>query len=1160
MYFSQNIYRGAKMSRFITFIATLLSLSCFAAPKIGFFSEEMRYGETWQKFGAYQDLKAEGLIGNAEKSTHFIFGGVTEEDIYKKLSAYHAVVISLDRCFRNLDYATTSRNYRNALKRYVQNGGGIVLVAQNGEYIQDKRVDAFNIMFKDFGINLLKEGINDFSNEFLYQNHPFLSVPRNADPAYLHFFKTANIAKTPITDGVKNLFFPLWGNGGMWATLGMELSKDWQIAVRGEKTACSYSDVSKAAKNSRFVKKGKISSEPALVAYRNYGKGRIVAISGNLMHLTLNLHAADWPLVFEKNGDGKTASDGLRLFINSLKYVAENGQKNPQFGTFKEKKYVNRLINAPLNFDNARFRKPQTQFKKGIIGLHSSYSDGSGSVAEYAAAAKKAGLDFIVFTESFEKLTADKLNKLKRECKKFSDKDLYICPGIEFNDINGIRWAFWGESVVYPDPTMLSKDKKSIEWWGQYNALCNRGPSAILNYDRLHKLGEPSNLWWYFRVPVKITRKGVSGKVDLSEYLFALQDLRAMANFGFNGIYSPDKLAAAGKKDGLNVIPGNFSHVKRWLNSKNSYDCGLGYFSEGPEIRLWQGINADSSIDFAIRKGWQRVRMKFDVASDAGIKEVKIWDGTNGIFRRFNGKGAKNFNVEFEGVHANTKHLVLEVIDMQGKRAVSPELEISNPFYAMYRCSDNLNLLGYSTLLMHPPQHEIPSMRMFEDTYSGNISLSGRDKTTILGVDVGIPFLFQPQASVNFNLFTSVGNQYGGSITLDNFNAVKARYPMNSEGVSILENNSTKRVDTKKRHKPTRRYSFCMYSFFPLSGEQPIADIEHTSYLLRSRIKPTLRFTKPWLAEDDYRGGIMIHNIKFRFKKDVTLKGDVPVRLATVNPGSIFFRAKWGYNNTIVAETPEKMLVLPVGKYTKGNLKNGGFVTVLSQKSQRRVLLLPYSNDSEVCFYVNPSGEFAAGIGKHGQKVKKGDTMSVTLIVAAQTNSAANAAECQKLASALINGPELAVKIGKTEKMTGFSKIAAKDGEVEFSLNPVYSICDAPFVISGIADNGCSAYYEKDKGFIFAPVLKNEMYFQTAADKQQKIWAGNIFLASNPDLKLTMIIDGQKKGKAPYMKIHNPTEKEIKAKVWSPANTPVFGGKSFNITIPALSSVKQNVN
>ena len=67
MYFSQNIYRGAKMSRFITFIATLLSLSCFAAPKIGFFSEEMRYGETWQKFGAYQDLKAEGLIGNAEK-------------------------------------------------------------------------------------------------------------------------------------------------------------------------------------------------------------------------------------------------------------------------------------------------------------------------------------------------------------------------------------------------------------------------------------------------------------------------------------------------------------------------------------------------------------------------------------------------------------------------------------------------------------------------------------------------------------------------------------------------------------------------------------------------------------------------------------------------------------------------------------------------------------------------------------------------------------------------------------------------------------------------------------------------------------------------------------------------------------------------------------
>ncbi|MBQ7652368.1 MAG: hypothetical protein IJS15_15520, partial [Victivallales bacterium] len=672
----------------------VLCLSCLSLPicgaatipRIGFFTEEFRYGDAWKRFGLYDNLKQNGMTGNAVNTLSWIFGSVPEETILQELCKYHTVILSLDRGYRSVNYAETTKPYKNAIRRYLELGGNLLLVPQNGEYRQDRRPEIFNLMFAPYGIRMLREGITDYANLYSCQEHPFLSVPAKETPAYLRFFRTTNIVDSPMTKDVKALYFPEWGCGGMWGTMGLELSKDWTVVVRGEKTSKSYITSSESSKNSQMETEGTLPSEPALAAYRSYGKGKLAVISCNLMHLTINSHACDWPAVWEKNGDGITRSDGTRLLMNTFRFLSQDALKNPKLGSYNESENAQAASEKPLNLDHSAFPSGVAS-AKGLIGIHSAFSDGIGTVAEYKKAAQNAGYSFVAFTESLEKLTKEKYIMLKNECASASDDSFYACPGIEFSDANGLRWAFWGEDIIFPEDNVFNGVKDKVNWWGLYASSCNRRPSALLNYDRLHELGDPSNLWWYFRVPVKVCRNGKVLMRDMNEYLFALNDVRGQGNIIYNGIYSPEKLAAESLACGWNQVYGSMENVREWLNSKNIFNNGLGYSTEGPSILLWSSLNGGSAMDYASREGWQRVRLKFEASSDSGIQDVRIWDGTRGMFRRFDAMGEKHFSAEFEALQDRVHHLVLEVTDLNGKRAVSPEVLIQNPYYAITRCT-----------------------------------------------------------------------------------------------------------------------------------------------------------------------------------------------------------------------------------------------------------------------------------------------------------------------------------------------------------------------------------------------------------------------------------------------------------------------------------------
>jgi len=76
--------------------------------------------------------------------------------------------------------------------------------------------------------------------------------------------------------------------------------------------------------------------------------------------------------------------------------------------------------------------------KVGIIHVHSTFShDGENTLEEIAIFTKKLGYNFVGITEHSDTFDSVKMNDLVKECKRLTDDDLIIIPGIEFTcDIN----------------------------------------------------------------------------------------------------------------------------------------------------------------------------------------------------------------------------------------------------------------------------------------------------------------------------------------------------------------------------------------------------------------------------------------------------------------------------------------------------------------------------------------------------------------------------------------------------------------------------------------------------------------------------------------------------------------------------------------------------
>ena len=157
----------------------------------------------------------------------------------------------------------------------------------------------------------------------------------------------------------------------------------------------------------------------------------------------MNFGNPTWPQTVETVGDAeaKQPSFSHQLVLNAIAWVSEPSQKLTDFGTRKIP-----VAAPPVHWHEKVQLPPPAKtpngpiaLQRGIIGVTFSLSDGRGSVEDYAQAAAAAKLQFLVFAESLEHLSADKWQTLVKKCQELSQKGLvYLVPGYEYEDINGL--------------------------------------------------------------------------------------------------------------------------------------------------------------------------------------------------------------------------------------------------------------------------------------------------------------------------------------------------------------------------------------------------------------------------------------------------------------------------------------------------------------------------------------------------------------------------------------------------------------------------------------------------------------------------------------------------------------------------------------------------
>lgn len=1094
--------------------------------------------------------------------------GMGREQIDALLRGYHAIhLITTEEGIPHLtpELKTHARMVGEALADYVKQGGGLFLEVSPVRYPGTQDEAYWNLVLEPLGLQILHEAVFDptriFEDVVLYGHKPEI------------FWFTRNFLDSnfPLLQGVRGLCLPRASSHSTPGVAAMEYSDAWNVVVRGEKEAKSY--LTPANNQAQTDEAGTYTAEPPIVATRTLGKGRIVSYPLAEAFSGMNHGNPMWPDIVESKGNPKKEwpSDSMRLQLNAYRWLGVPALENTVLGTHQIPPASPVRYAKSVSWDNEPFRSMDTKEEaKGIIGARSSFSGGKGTVDEYVKAAKEAGLKFIVFSDPLEKLTEETWNALKKACAEASAAgDFYACPGIQFTDAAGIRWALWGESIVYPPKTFtLQHTNKTYPLWdgerilarGYYIELTGLPGGGILSYKDLRSnKSHPENLWWFWHYFPRVYENNKLVEDQHGEFLFGLRDMRVASIVSYTGIDSPEKVKAASQY--FTSFP-DMDSARKALNSwagKNIYGHPWQpnfYVSEGPRIVKWSAVNPQLEENWRHTKGAQRVRLMLDVQSDAGISDIKVHDADRGVVRRFAGNGGKEIVREFEMVHDRTRYLTLEVTDVRGRKAFSQFLWIFSYKQSLFRCGDNLNILGPLGMQWHADRNEFfDAAKNFRN---------GAD-FEILGYDTSRSLVPMPSAWLQDTVSI---RGVGTWPTQDNAPGMTSKImyvELSSPNMQIATmelKNLAERFETDVRPPPAL-------------GSSP-KDVSENEYFRRTHrlISPEDRvdWYTAWNhrrgreGRKDYRGSFNWHEGEIEFKKDVVLEGAVPIPLIRMtcpyDPekgwGTLFLAASGSDDDIKEVKLPaEKPEVL------EGSIRAGGFVSQLPSLVGYQAFLA--GPDTEYVYHARLPGNIVIGLGHDGQEVKAGTVFKYRFAVGVFTNTEQNAKLLQHTVKAMnlaggSDGYPLKVKTGKLKDAAFILNLEAEGNEASFSAGPQKLIIDLPIMVKGIKDNGCVAVYStKRPWFRFVSVVGDTAYFQEPIDEENTIWAGNIFTADNKEIKLTAVIDGQNRNRKPFLEVHNPTGQAVKTTIRSPKHTPEFGDMKTEVSVPAGTSIRLNI-
>jgi hypothetical protein len=1063
------------------------------------------------------------------------------------------------------DKPRTAAAARKALEAYLTEGGSALVILQAVRYPGDMDQDYANLILEGLGVKMLHEGIYDKQQAF---TTPIASIFQPEG-----FFLTENVTPGhPVTEGVKRLALPQYHNGKTPGVVTPQLSPDWQVLVRGEQTAQSYVVTREHVTDYGHV--GTYPSAPPIVAVRGFGKGRVMIFSVPARSVHTNYGVPGWNMIVESAGNAAAnlPSDGARLVLNGIKWLAETSQGNPNLGTFEIKPVARVQFPASVEWDSRPFPAP-VQGVRGILGAKTALSEGTGTVGDYVQAAKAAGLSFIVFNESLEKMTARELEQLKADCQAACTADFYACPGVEFSDDLGNRWAIWGERIVFPQAQFnraygeTNAQRPALKQWdgavmhnpGQYWEYCAYAPNMLLTYKNLRAQGgHPANMWWFYRVPPYVYDGSRLVEDQFAEWLYALRDIRHLNPASYTRVTSPAQVAAAAAVCATGAS--NLAAAQDWLNTRcgNFGHPANPYVTGGPNVEQWAVINGQHDLPFAVR-GKQRARLRFQVSSPDGIAEVKVHNCDYGVIRRFAGRGEKTLAQEFNLVHDRDHTLTLEITDTEGRQAISDKVFLWSYKMSLQRCGDNLNFLGGVGLCWHPDRNEMMNLaQMYQ----------GPPAESLGGYDTAVPLT--RQAKLGLWPIDSIMTEELKQYPLRHDNGILRKIldvVLPGNDVKICEMAMGPLVepfDSPTRDTPART------SIPKIVEENQLFSRTHRAYYLQNRTNMyvTWDYRRAREGAENYRGGMVFHEGQVSFKRDATLAGNVPIMLFYFTGGALD-----GPTTMLVKDASGGPIatVLPQGErfFKTGTMAPGGYATAYPMDLSN--VFYAASEFSWACVNDPATGrinQLQIGVGKAGQKVKAGETLTYRFAMATLGSLPRKVEDCiAKLqdigASFGIGSPgnggpansrplQTAPTVGAILGHDMFLNLQAQGNEAACKIGPREMIVDLPISVSGIEDNGCAAVYGTRRPWLrWVGVAEGKAWLQEDVDKGSDLWIGNVFVCDNKAVKLTLVDQGQAEGSAPFLEVHNPTDRAVRATVTSPSHCPGYGGTKLSVEVPA---------
>ena len=390
-----------------------------------------------------------------------------------------------------------------------------------------------------------------------------------------------------------------------------------------------------------------------------------------------------------ENGLGGKKSDGLKLLVSSLRWLAEpslDGAGNIG-GYTPPRGKGDRASYCQSHRIEARQKASPLTYKRARSGSFRQ-AGGKGTVVQYVEKARAMGLNFAVFCGEFANLTKPQWEKLCDACDKSSSADFAAIPALITHDDQ--------------DNSFLQLHRKS---WPEDKWLSAENPKHVQQHLE----------YWAFqcdfpmRVPFNFGRGHIPAELHTTYDTFAVRTYEhgRLVDDSFSGFLNNQ---TQGDRSRLVVVdlvrdPAELGKSKEFVHQSQPtpavlvastqhqfYGGSTSYVSSGPEIISWNvanDIRETYGEDYV--PGTERWRASIRVRSQVPLSQVTIYDGKT-IFARYALSG-REVDLSFDGLHDHRHLLTAVVEDQQGGRATSSAIEIFDRKMYQELCGDRCNLM-----------------------------------------------------------------------------------------------------------------------------------------------------------------------------------------------------------------------------------------------------------------------------------------------------------------------------------------------------------------------------------------------------------------------------------------------------------------------------------